>query len=86
MAKSDLPLTILELSERKNAIPNVKGPNLPKNITMVKIILPISVKSEVMPMLSPTVPSAEAVSKQSSIKEWFSTMHIKKIAEVKIEM
>lgn len=53
----------------KNAIPIESGPTRPKNIANDNIILPRLVKSAVIPIDKPTVPSADAASKHSSINE-----------------
>lgn len=53
---------------RKKAIPKVSGPILPKNMVAVKINFAAEDKSEVIPRLKPTVPSAEAVSKKELYK------------------
>ena len=50
----------------------VSGPNLPINIIMIRITLPAVDKSGVIPVLNPTVPKAEMVSKRTLELEKFS--------------
>ena len=68
----------------KKAIPNVKGPSLPKNIVTVRMILAAVDNVDVIPRLKPTVPRAEAVSKYNSKKEWLSKRQIKSVLTDKI--
>ena len=55
-------------------------------VVMDKMIFPISLNSGVIPRLNPTVPSADVVSKNSSIKLWLSTIHINSVLINKINI
>src|SRR4030042_73396 len=59
------------------AIANANGPIRPTNISIHVMSLPRSDRVDVMPVLSPTVPNADAVSKNKSLNDFVVSVSVR---------
>jgi len=81
-AKSSLFFFVLNVFLfAKMARPKVSNPNLPTNMVVIRTIFPKGCKLPVMPVLRPTVPMAEVVSKRICSKGIFSERDNRKVAK-----
>ena len=81
-AKSSLFFFVLNVFLfAKMARPKVSNPNLPTNMVVIRTIFPKGFKLPVMPVLRPTVPMAEVVSKRICSKGIFSERDNRKVAK-----